>query len=317
MIVGIDLGTTNSLVAVWKDGTPVLIPNSLGQPLTPSVVSVDDAGEVLVGAAALERQATRPRSTVAAFKRWMGTDRRVQLQDKSFRAEELSSLVLASLKADAEAYLGETAVEAVITVPAYFNDSQRQATRVAGQLAGLKVERLLNEPTAAALAYGLHEISNEKRFLIFDLGGGTFDVSILEYFDGVMEVHASAGDNYLGGEDFVDVLGELWLQRAKLKKTDLSPEALSLLRAQCERAKRQLSVRDSAELKLILKGEECSAAVERAEFEKASQALLARLGGPCERALRDAKLTVRDIDEVVLVGGATRMPMISRLVTQM
>src|SRR5215469_2053691 len=233
MIIGIDLGTTNSLVAVWRDGKPVLMPNSLGEPLTPSVVSVDDNGEVLVGSAALERQATRPRSTVAAFKRWMGTNRTVELQKKTLRPEELSALVLKSLKADAEAFLGEAVTEAVITVPAYFNDSQRRATRVAGELAGLKVERLLNEPTAAALAYGLHEISNEKRFLIFDLGGGTFDVSILEYFEGVMEVHASAGDNYLGGEDFVDALMEIWLPRAGLKKADLQPEPLALLRAQC------------------------------------------------------------------------------------
>src|SRR5215469_4226334 len=283
MIIGIDLGTTNSLVAVWRDGKPVLMPNSLGEPLTPSVVSVDDNGEVLVGSAALERQATRPRSTVAAFKRWMGTNRTVELQKKTLRPEELSSLVLRSLKADAEAFLGEAVTEAVITVPAYFNDSQRRATRVAGELAGLKVERLLNEPTAAALAYGLHEISNEKRFLIFDLGGGTFDVSILEYF--------------------VDALMEIWLPRAGLKKADLQPEPLALLRAQCERAKRQLTLKDSAEIKLIHKGRELKAAVDRQEFEKAAQPLLARLGGPCERALRDAKLTAREIDEVVLVGG--------------
>ncbi|KAG9539819.1 hypothetical protein KCV01_g26168, partial [Aureobasidium melanogenum] len=208
MIVGIDLGTTNSLVAVWKDGGPRLVPNALGAFLTPSCVGVDDDGQILVGEAARERLQTHPQRTASLFKRHMGSTRTSRLADRDYRPEELSALVLRSLKADAEAFLGEAVTEAVITVPAYFSDAQRKATRVAGELAGLKVERLLNEPTAAALAYGLHEGGTETQFLVFDLGGGTFDVSILEMFDGVMEVRASAGDNMLGGEDFANLLVE-------------------------------------------------------------------------------------------------------------
>jgi len=201
MIIGIDLGTTNSLVGVWQDGAPVLIPNALESVLTPSAVSVDDKGAVLVGMPARERLSTAPDRSIAAFKRYMGTNRTFKLGKTSFRAEELSALVLRALKDDAERYLGRKVTEAVITVPAYFSDGQRKATKVAGELAGLKVERLLNEPTAAALAYGLQEPGEERKILVLDLGGGTFDVSILEMFEGVMEVRATAGDNFLGGED--------------------------------------------------------------------------------------------------------------------
>ena len=194
MIVGIDLGTTNSLIAVFRDGRPQLIPNALGDVATPSAVAIDDAGKLITGLAARERAATDPTRTAQAFKRLMGTDRTVKLGNRSLRAEELSALVLQSLKADAEAFLGEPVTEAVITVPAYFNEAQRRATRTAGELAGLKVERLLNEPTAAGLAYGLQDRPDNSTFLVFDLGGGTFDVSVLEYFDGVVEVRASAGE---------------------------------------------------------------------------------------------------------------------------
>src|SRR5689334_14060572 len=196
MIVGIDLGTTNSAVGIWRDGRAELIPNSLGSFLTPSAVSIDDQGDVLVGLAARERQVSHPELTATAFKRYMGSRRRIALGGKSFYAEELSALVLRSLKADAEAALGEPITDAVITVPAYFNDKQRKATRRAGELAGLRVERLINEPTAAALAYGIHRLDKAAKFLIFDLGGGTFDVSILEIFEGIVEVRASTGDNF-------------------------------------------------------------------------------------------------------------------------
>ncbi|MFT3806375.1 Hsp70 family protein [Arenimonas sp.] len=208
MIVGIDLGTTHSLIGIYEDSAPRLFPNAVGELLTPSVVSIGDDGGVLVGAGARDRLITHPGASVAAFKRWMGTNRSTQLGKRSFRPEELSALVLRSLLADAEAALGEKVREAVISVPAYFGDAQRKATRAAGELAGIKVERLINEPTAAALAYGLQERIDGSTFIVLDLGGGTFDVSILEIFDGVMQVHASAGDNHLGGEDFLKAMLE-------------------------------------------------------------------------------------------------------------
>ena len=219
MIIGIDLGTTNSLAAYWQDGRAHIIPNALGDALTPSVVGLDDDGTILVGKAARERLQTHPDKTAALFKRYMGSEKKVTLGDKTFRPEELSSLVLRALKQDAESVLGVTIEEAIITVPAYFSDAQRKATRHAGQLAGLKVERLLNEPTAAALAYGISEAGAEAKFLVFDLGGGTFDVSILELFDGVMEVRASAGDNFLGGEDFVSLLVGHFFKPKRLAKS--------------------------------------------------------------------------------------------------
>jgi molecular chaperone HscC len=215
MIIGIDLGTSNSAVAVWRDGQPVLIPNSLGQSLTPSAVSVDPDGTVLVGLPARERLITHPEATAVAFKRYMGADRVVRLGNQAYQPHDLSALVLRSLKADAEAFLGEPVTEAVITVPAYFNDKQRKATRKAGELAGLRVERLLNEPTAAAIAYGLHRLDGDTRFLVFDLGGGTFDVSILEIFDGVIEVRSSTGDNHLGGEDSSTLYSHVGVRNGK------------------------------------------------------------------------------------------------------
>jgi molecular chaperone HscC len=206
VIVGIDLGTTNSLAAVWQDGQSRLVPNAHGTFLTPSAVSIDANGDVLVGLAARERLVSHPDRSAAAFKRYMGTERRLALAGRPYRPEELSALVLRSLKLDAEAFLGEAVKDAIVTVPAYFNDTQRKATRIAGELAGLNVVRLLNEPTAAALAYGLQEAMRESKFLVFDLDGGTFDVSVLELFEGVIEVRATAGDNFLGGEDFVDAI---------------------------------------------------------------------------------------------------------------
>lgn len=198
MYLGIDLGTTNSLVAVYQDGKAHLIPNALGHVLTPSAVSLAEDGAVLVGLAARERLSTHPSQTAVTFKRWMGTDRTIRLGSLDFRAEELSAMVLKALKSDAENYLGTAVTEAVITVPAYFNEAQRRATKNAAELAGLRVERLLNEPTAAGLAYGLQERPDHSTFLVFDLGGGTFDVSVLEFFDGVVEVRSSAGDTRLG-----------------------------------------------------------------------------------------------------------------------
>ncbi len=321
MIVGIDLGTTNSLVAVWRDGRPELIPNALGQVLTPSCVSLDDEGRVLVGAAARDRLLTEPRRSAAAFKRYMGTDRRLMLADRSFRPEELSALLLRSLKSDAEAYLGEPVTEAVITVPAYFNDTQRKATRIAGELAGLKVERLLNEPTAAALAYGLHHADPESQFLVFDLGGGTFDVSILELFSGVMEVRATAGDNFLGGEDFISVIVDAFLlQHARELRLDpkkLGPESSARLRVEAERVKRELSRSESAAFVYQDGDRRAEWKLTADDFERLSAGLLERLRVPVERALRDARLSAANLSRIVLVGGATRMPIVHRLVARM
>jgi len=318
MIVGIDLGTTHSLVSVWQDGAPRLLPNALGETLTPSCVSVDADGAILVGRAARERLQTHPDRTAASFKRYMGTSRLLRLGGRDFRAEELSSLVLRSLKADAEAALGEPVTEAVITVPAYFSDAQRKATRLAGQMAGLKVERLLNEPTAAALAYGIHRRDAESRFLVFDLGGGTFDVSILELFEGVMEVRATAGDNLLGGDDFTDVLVELFLEHHGLGQAFREDRhGMQRLIASAEGAKRALAHQPSATIGVEVDGEPRVLDLDGARLEAACAHLLRRLRAPVERALRDADLRSGSLDNVVLAGGATRMPNVRKLATLM
>jgi molecular chaperone HscC len=318
MIIGIDLGTTNSLVGIFQDGRTRLIANALGHLLTPSVVSLGDDGAWLTGLAARERLTTHPERTVSNFKRWMGSDHEVMLGDRRLRAEELSALILGALKADAEAALGEPVTEAVITVPAYFNDVQRKATQAAGRLAGLKVERLLNEPTAAGLAYGLQERQDHSTFLVFDLGGGTFDVSVLEYFEGIVEVRASAGDTRLGGEDFAQALLDQFLRQTGLGEAE-KRQALDnkLFWRSAEQTKRDLSEHDSAELTLRINGQDITQTILRAEYEQVCAPLLQRLRRPIERALMDARLRPDDIDEVVLVGGATRTPMVRQLVTRL
>ncbi|MDR2637942.1 MAG: Hsp70 family protein, partial [Zoogloeaceae bacterium] len=275
MIIGIDLGTTNSLVGFWQNDHAELIPNALGKLLTPSVVSVEKNGDILIGEAAKERLVTHPAETVAAFKRYMGSARVTRLGKHAFRPEELSALVLKSLKADAEAYLHETVTEAVITVPAYFNDAQRKATRAAGELAGLKVERLLNEPTAAALAYGLHEAkpgqdTPDTRFVVLDLGGGTFDVSVLEFFEGVMEVRASAGDNFLGGEDFIDLLATTFLAEAAPNawKEKTPPALQSRIRSAATRLLHQLSDTPSAQMTVVWEGASANWTLDNEAFQK-------------------------------------------------
>jgi len=323
MILGIDLGTTHSAAAIFRDGAPVLIPNAHGDFLTPSAVSLDEQGHTLVGLAARERAGLHAESTALAFKRWMGSDKKITLRTgphvKHLRAEELSALVLQTLKADAEAFLGEPVTEAVITVPAYFNEAQRRATRTAGEIAGLKVERLLNEPTAAGLAYGLQERPEHSSFLVFDLGGGTFDVSVLEYFDGVVEVRASAGDTRLGGEDFSRAIATLFAKQAEGLSAEehqawLESETWWRL---AEQAKRDLGERDGTELRTVWRDRTLTAFLTRADFETASAELLQRLRRPIERALSDAQLDTAGLAEVVLVGGATRMPMVRQLVTRL
>lgn len=316
MIVGIDLGTTHSLIGAYTEQGSKLFPNALGDLLTPSVVSVD-GDTVLVGQAARDRLISHPERTVASFKRWMGSSRETRLGDRSFRPEELSALVLRSLLADAEAALGEKITEAVISVPAYFSDAQRKATRSAGELAGVRVERLINEPTAAALAYGLQNREQESRFLVFDLGGGTFDVSILESFDSVFEVHASAGDNFLGGEDFLDAMVEAFLQDHSLRKQAISASEYGQLRRRMEVLKRELGGSAAAPLQITIGDNSYTWNVDEDRFSRLCEPLVQRMRAPIERAMRDAKLQPAQLDEIVLVGGASRMPLVARLVSRM
>ncbi|HET7844262.1 MAG TPA: Hsp70 family protein [Xanthomonadales bacterium] len=319
MIVGIDLGTTHSLIGYWRDGQPVLVPNALGSLLTPSVVGADEEGHVLVGASAREQLLTAPERTVAAFKRLMGSGRETSIghaRGRGLRPEELSALVLRSLIGDARAQ-GLEPTQAVISVPAYFSDAQRKATRAAAQLAGLEVLRLINEPTAAAVAYGLHRAEDERRFLVLDLGGGTFDVSLLETFDGVIEVHASAGDAFLGGEDFTDALFALCLSDLGYKPDALSPVSRAKLRQSVETIKRRLATEDKVEATLAVDDASHAWTVTQAAFERACDPLVARLRAPIERAVRDAGVQPASLDEIVLVGGASRMPMLARLVARM
>ncbi|HEY7424970.1 MAG TPA: molecular chaperone HscC [Gemmataceae bacterium] len=317
-IIGIDLGTTNSAAAYMTEEGPRLVPNALGEVLTPSVVGVDEEGKLLVGRAARELQVLHPERCAALFKRQMGGDWTTKLDGRKFSPEELSSLVLRSLKADAEALFGEPVPRAVITVPAYFNDRQRKATLNAGRIAGLQVERIFNEPTAAALAYGFHEARDDQVLLIFDLGGGTFDVSVVELFDGVLEVRSSCGESFLGGEDFTRTLAARVLEmhgqpfeRAELE----TPCLVSRLIQQCEVAKCRLSRQDSAIVRMPdrqgeFQDDSPQVTVTRGQFENWSRHLLARIELPIRRALGDARLKREDVGQVLLVGGATRMAMV-------
>lgn len=311
-LLGIDLGTTNSLIAVWQDGQARLIPNALGDVLTPSVVSLDEDDTILVGKAARARLTTHPDRTAAAFKRFMGSDKQVQLGARQFSPEELSALVLGSLKQDAEAFLGHAVSEAVISVPAYFSDEQRKRTLFAAELAGLSVTRLINEPTAAAMAYGLHEQKFE-RTLIFDLGGGTFDVTVLEYALPLIEVHASTGDNFLGGEDFTAALLQACLKHWQLTAAMVDAQSMASLGDALEQMKCKLA--EGVQPLSWRHGDKTFEwSLDEAAAVKIWEPLLARLRAPIEQALRDARLKPRDLDSLVLVGGATRMPAVQQMV---
>ena len=311
MIVGIDLGTTNSLVGVWSEGEAWLIPNVYGDVLTPSAVCLDRDGSVVVGKPALDRTVSHPEIAAAAFKRFMGSAHEVRLGKRSFRPEDLSAFVLRQLKSDAEAALGREVTEAVITVPAFFNDIQRKAVRSAGQLADLRVERILNEPTAAALAYGLqNKHSDGGRILVFDLGGGTFDVSVLEMFEGVMEVRATAGDAFLGGEDFVDAIVAWFERAARMERAD--PALKARLRRQAELAKRALDRQSEVEISIESDERLYRATLTADHFAELAAPLLARLRRPVERAMADARLDTNELSDVVLAGGATRAPIVRR-----
>lgn len=319
MIIGIDLGTTHSLLAIWEDGAAKLIPNALGSLLTPSVVSVDKDGSILVGQSAKERLISHPEQTASVFKRFMGSQKVYRLGMQRFSAEELSALVLKSLKADAEAYLGEPITDAVITVPAYFNDHQRHATKHAAQIAGLTVRRLLNEPTAAAMAYGLHETTKDCEFLVLDLGGGTFDVTLLELFSGIMEVRSSAGDNSLGGEDFTELLVQGFIGNCQPSQpsNEFWQPYISLLYGEAETCKRTLTHHKQASMTMTVNEVTYTWTVTESAFEKLCEPLFQRFRDPIERAVRDAKLRIKTLNEVVLVGGATRMPVFRQLMTRL
>jgi molecular chaperone HscC len=319
MLVGIDLGTTNSAVALWKDGAPQLVPNALGRELTPSAVSLAKGGQSWVGAAALDRMATHPADTVTSFKRMMGTASTVTLAGTTLTPEDLSAMVLRSLADDVAAATGERPTGAVITVPAYFNERQRRATRRAGEIAGLEVKRLINEPTAAALAFGLADRGDREPFLVFDLGGGTFDVSIVEMFEGIVEVRASAGDNRLGGDDFDEALVRLVEPLLDAAALDRLPadRRRALLSLAAERTRRALSSAEEAEFAVVADGTALTATVTTAAFEEAAAPLVKRLRDPVIRALRDCHIDVRTLSDIVLVGGATRMPVVRKALTRM
>ncbi|MFD1794914.1 Hsp70 family protein [Paracoccus aurantiacus] len=306
--VGIDLGTTNSLVAVFDENGPRLLPNALGEMLTPSVVGVaDDGRTMLIGKAARMRMARHPDLTAARFKRLMGTTKKVSLGGREYTPVELSAMVLKSLKTDAEAALGEPVSEAVISVPAYFNGLQRQATKDAAEIAGLKVRRLINEPTAAALAAGVLDREAESTFVVLDLGGGTFDVSILEMFDGVMEVRASSGDAWLGGEDFTARIAQHLAQKADMSWSALSAPDREKMVVLADDIKRRLSTAEESHVQTSIAGREVTLSLTPDEFNDATADLLARLRRPIEASLYDSGIDIDDIDRVILVGGATRM----------
>ncbi|MBI1378891.1 MAG: molecular chaperone DnaK [Frankiales bacterium] len=324
--VGIDLGTTNSVVSVLEGGEPTVIPNAEGARTTPSVVAFAKNGEVLVGEVAKRQAVTNVDRTIRSVKRHMGTAWTVDIDGKAYTAQEISARVLQKLKRDAEAYLGDTVTDAVITVPAYFNDAQRQATKEAGEIAGLNVLRIINEPTAAALAYGLDKGEKEQTILVFDLGGGTFDVSLLEIGDGIVEVKATSGDNHLGGDDWDErLVSHLATQFKNAHGVDLTKDKMALqrLREAAEKAKIELSssMQTSINLPYITASAEgplhLDETLTRAQFEKLTSDLLDRCKAPFAAVIKDAGINVGDIDHVVLVGGSTRMPAVSDLVKEL
>ncbi|EAA5351464.1 molecular chaperone HscC [Salmonella enterica subsp. enterica serovar Litchfield] len=314
LAIGIDLDTTNSLIAVWQDGAAQLIPNKFGEYLTPSIISMDENKQILVGKPAAARKTSHPDKTAALFKRAMGSNTHWHLGEESFNAPELSSLVLRSLKEDAEDYLQQPIKDVVISVPAYFSDEQRKHTRLAAELAGLNAVRLINEPTAAAMAYGLHTQQN-SRSLVFDLGGGTFDVTVLEYATPIIEVHASAGDNYLGGEDFTHLLLDEVLKRWNLDKSALTDSDLAALYACVEAAK--CASGSPLRMSWLYQERVLESTFYDDELEALWLPLLNRLRTPIEQALRDSRLKPEQIDSLVLVGGASQMPLVQRIAVRL
>ena len=324
-VIGIDLGTTNSVVAVMEGGSPVVIPNSEGARTTPSVVSFQPNGDLLVGATAKRQAITNTDHTIASVKRQMGTDYKVDINGKKYTAPEISAMVLQKMKRDAEAYLGETVTQAVITVPAYFNDSQRQATKDAGKIAGLEVLRIVNEPTAASLAYGIDKVDDAHKILVYDLGGGTFDVSILDLGDGVFEVLSTNGNTKLGGDDFDDRIVK-WIAEEFKKSNgiDLTGDKMSMQRLKdaAESAKIELSSATTAQINLPFITSDANGpkhinlSLSRAKFNELTQDLVEATKEPMKKAIDDAGLKIGDIDKVILVGGSTRTPAVHDIVKE-
>ncbi len=324
-IIGIDLGTTNSCVAVVEGGRPVVIPNSEGQRTTPSVVAFAKTGERLVGDPAKRQAVTNAARTISSIKRKMGSDARIPIDGKCYTPQEISALVLQKLRADAEAYLGEPVTEAVITVPAYFNDAQRQATKDAGRIAGLNVRRIINEPTAAALAYGLDN-GKAQTVMVYDLGGGTFDVSLIQIGDGIVQVLATCGDNHLGGDDFDERIANWLMENFRTEHgLDLhnDPVAVQRLREESEKAKKELSSARQVEINLPFIASTATGPLHlqttltRAKFDELTSDLVERTALPVKNALRDAGLAANDLDQVLLVGGSTRIPAVQAKVLRM
>ena len=324
-IIGIDLGTTNSCVAVMEGGKPVVIPNAEGMRTTPSVVAFTKNGERLVGEPAKRQAVTNADRTISSIKRHMGTDYKVSIDGKEYTPQEISAMILQKLKADAESYLGEKVTQAVITVPAYFNDAQRQATKDAGKIAGLSVERIINEPTAAALAYGLEDES-EQKVMVYDLGGGTFDVSIIDIGDGVIEVLSTNGDTHLGGDDYDDRITKWLVDEFKTAEgVDLSQDKMALqrLKEAAEKAKKELSSATTTDINLpfitaTAEGpKHLDMKLSRAKFEELTSDLTERTAVPVQNSLHDAGLTSSDLGKVLLVGGSTRMPVVQEKVKQL
>ncbi len=325
-IIGIDLGTTNSCVSVLEGGEPVVIPNAEGNRTTPSIVAFTKDGERLVGETAKRQAVTNPNRTITSIKREMGTDHKVEIDGQSYNPQEISAMILTKLKNDAESYLGEKVTEAVITVPAYFSDAQRQATKDAGRIAGLEVKRIINEPTAASLSYGLDKTEEQQKIMVYDLGGGTFDVSILEIGDGVFEVLATSGNNMLGGDDFDKVVLDFLADSFKKENgVDLRNDNMSLqrLKEAAEKAKKELSSMNTTNVNLpfITANESgplhLNMDITRAKFDSLTSHLVQDTVEPIEKAMRDAGITANDLDQVILVGGSTRIPAVQEAVKKM
>ena len=312
-IIGIDLGTTNSLVSVWKDGRIQLVPNSFGEYLTPSVVSFDDNGEVYVGKIAKERLITHPAVTFSEFKRNMGTDRMYYVGKRGYRAEELSSFVLRRLKEDAQNYLNEEVTEAVISVPAYFNDDKRCATKNAGTLAGLRVERLINEPSAVALKHHVNT-DNDESFIIFDFGGGTLDVSLVEAFDQMVEIQAVAGDNYLGGKDFDEAIANYFYESNNTLKSMFTLEEQGIIKKEAEALKKELTHTNNATRTFWLEEKEYTISISNQELIHIASELFTRMSKPIKKVLNDADMTIEEIDKIILVGGSSKMPVVAKYI---
>lgn len=315
MIVGIDLGTTNSLAGIFRNGKVELIPNIFGDFLTPSVIGLDDDGEVIVGKLAKERLVTKPDQTVAQFKRFMGTKHPIQLGDRTYQAEELSSFVIRKLIEDTERYTGEKVEEIIVSVPAYFNDAQRYATKLAGQFAGVNIERIINEPSAASLAQKIGKDMEDQAFIVVDFGGGTLDISVVESFDNVVEILAIAGDNRLGGEDFTAVIAQEFLTVNGFKKDDISNEFYYKVLVESEKAKLQLNAQDEVQLLVADKDTQYEMNLSYKRFYEISQPLLARVKVVLDRSLFDANHSHVNADDFVLVGGTSKLRLVQEFLS--